>query len=111
PWPVAVAAAVAQLLGRTNGDVLVFLPGLQEIRQTPRELGTLAAEQGLGVLPRHGDLPGEQQDAALLLQGRRKVVLATNVAETSVTVAGVGGVVDTGLARLLVFDPHLGLDR
>ena len=56
-------------------------------------------------------MPAEQQDAALLPLDRRKVVLATNVAETSVTVEGVTGVVDTGLARQLIFDPHVGLDR
>ena len=63
------------------------------------------------VLPLHGDLPAEEQDRALLPQGRRKVVLATNVAETSVTVEGVTAVVDTGLARQLIFDPSVGLDR
>ena len=70
-----------------------------------------AEEHDLSVLPLHGDLPPEQQDAALLPQSRRKVVLATNVAETSVTVEGVTGVVDTGLARQMIFDPTAGLDR
>jgi ATP-dependent helicase HrpB len=111
PWPVATAAAVERLLDRTAGDVLVFLPGLHEIRQTARQLAPLAAARNLAVLPLHGDLPAEQQDAALLPQDRRKIVLATNVAETSVTVEGITGVVDTGLARLLVFDPAVGLDR
>jgi ATP-dependent helicase HrpB len=111
PWPVATAQAVARLLDRTPGDLLVFLPGLQEIRQTARQLEPLAQERDLAVLPLHGDLPAEQQDAALLPGERRKVVLATNVAETSVTVEGVTGVVDTGLARQLVFDPSVGLDR
>jgi ATP-dependent helicase HrpB len=111
PWPLAVARAVERTLERTAGDLLVFLPGLQEIRQTARHLEALAAERDLAVLPLHGELPAEQQDAALLPQARRKIVLATNVAETSVTVAGVTGVVDSGLARLLVFDPRVGLDR
>jgi len=111
--PVAQSAALAvhQLLERTPGDLLVFLPGLHEIRQTARHLATLAAEQNLAVLPLHGDLAPEQQDAALLPLDRRKVVLATNVAETSVTIDGITGVVDTGLARLLDFDPRVGLDR
>src|SRR5262249_22321051 len=103
-WPAVVAQAVRQLLDRTDGDLLVFLPGLYEIRQAARQLEGLAGERDLAVLPLHGDLPAEQQDAALLPQGRRKVVLATNVAETSVTVEGVTGVVDTGLARAQVFD-------
>ena len=111
PWPLAVARAVERTLDRTPGDLLVFLPGLQEIRQTARHLEALAAERDLAVLPLHGELPAEQQDAALLPQTRRKVVLATNVAETSVTVEGVTGVVDSGLARMLVFDPRVGLDR
>jgi ATP-dependent helicase HrpB len=111
PWQVDTARAVGRMLRRTDGDVLVFLPGMAEIRQVMRELEPLAAERGLIVLPLHGDLPAEQQDAALLPQDRRKVVLSTNVAETSVTVEGVTGVVDSGLARVLTFDPSVGLDR
>lgn len=111
PWPVAAARAAGRLLDRTDGDLLVFLPGLGEIRQTAHQLEPLARERNLAVLPLYGDLPPGQQDAALLPQQRRRVVLATNVAETSVTVEGVTGVVDTGLARELVFDPGVGLDR
>ncbi len=110
-WPLAAANAVAHLLTRTPGDILVFLPGFGEIRQTARELEALAEQHDLAVLPLHGDLPPEQQDAALLPQSRRKIVLATNVAETSVTVEGVTAVVDTGLARQLLFDSDVGLDR
>lgn len=110
-WPAATAGAVERLLEGTAGDVLVFLPGLYEIRQTARHLHALARQRDLAVVPLYGELPAEQQDAALLPAGRRKVVLATNVAETSVTVEGVTGVVDTGLARQMVFDPGLGLDR
>jgi ATP-dependent helicase HrpB len=110
-WPAAIAAAVRDLLGRTNGDILVFLSGMYEIRQAARELDLLADARDLAILPLHGDLPADQQDAALSPQSRRKVVLATNVAETSVTIEGITGVVDTGLARILSFDPALGLDR
>jgi ATP-dependent helicase HrpB len=106
-----VASAVERLLDRTPGDLLVFLPGLGEIREAAHDLESLARERDLAVLPLHGDLPPEEQDAALLLQPRRKIVLATNVAETSVTVDGVTGVVDTGVARTLFFDPGVGLDR
>jgi ATP-dependent helicase HrpB len=111
PWSAAVAAAVTRLLDQTAGDLLVFLPGLAEIRQTARHLEALAAKRGLAVVPLYGDLPAQQQDAALRPLDRRKVVLATNVAETSVTVERITGVVDTGLARLLTFDPRLVLDR
>src|SRR5207253_11165943 len=66
PWPVAAARAAARLLDRTDGDLLVFLPGLNEIRQTARQLDRLARARDLAVLPLYGDLPPEQQDAALL---------------------------------------------
>src|SRR5262249_39357283 len=111
PSPVAVARAVERLLERTNRDLLVFLPRLPEVPQTARQLGPLAQQRNLAVLPLHGELAAEHQDAALIRGDRRKVVLATNVAETSVTVDGITGVVDTGLARTLVFDPGVGLDR
>ncbi|MBI3406926.1 MAG: ATP-dependent helicase HrpB [Planctomycetes bacterium] len=110
-WPLAAAAAVERLLPRIQGDLLVFLPGLQEIRQTARHLESTAEQLDLAVLPLHGDLPAEKQDAVLLKQDRRKVVLATNVAETSVTVEGITGIVDTGLARQLQLELRLGLDR
>jgi len=111
--PVAqrAADAVTQLLDRTPGDLLVFLPGVGEIRQTARRLEPLAAARDLAVLPLYGDLPAEKQDEVLGPIARRKVVLSTNVAETSLTIDGVTAVVDTGLARSLRFDPDVGMDR
>jgi ATP-dependent helicase HrpB len=106
-WPEAAAGVVKQLLPETPGDVLVFLPGLREIRQTADLLTGIDAI----VLPLHGDLPPEQQDRALQKLDRRKAVLATNVAETSVTVDGVTAVVDTGVARQVEFDPATGTDQ
>lgn len=111
PWPVAAAQATEDMLERTDGDLLVFLPGLQEIRHTAHHLERIAAEGNMLVLALHGDLPLGQQDAALQPQSQRRIVLATNVAETSVTVEGISGVVDTGLVRLQMFDAHTGLDR
>lgn len=111
PWPVAAANAIERLLPRTPGDILCFLPGMQEIRQTARELTEVSRAENLLVLPLHGDLSPEEQDRALLPQMQRRVVLATNVAETSVTVGGVTGVVDTGLARMQTFDASVGMDR
>ncbi len=102
---------VARLLTQTPGDLLVFMPGVGEIRQTLVRLEPLAREQNLTVLPLYGDLMPEQQDAVLSQGTRRRVIVSTNVAETSVTVEGVTGVVDTGLVRLLRFEPGLGLDR
>ena len=120
---VAVARAVERCLSwRTRlasesdaspigQDILVFLPGQREIREMARELEPLARQHDLLVMPLFGELPPEQQDAALQRQSKRKIVLATNVAETSVTVDGVTTVIDTGLSRQLRFDPNVGLDR
>lgn len=112
PMGVAVARAAEGLLhAARSGDLLVFLPGQREIREAARELEPLAREHDLLVMPLFGELPSEQQDAALQRQAKRKIVLATNVAETSVTVDGVTVVIDTGLSRQLRFDPNVGLDR
>jgi ATP-dependent helicase HrpB len=105
------AEGVRRMLELTTGDVLAFLPGVGEIHHTARRLEALAAARNLAVLQLYGDLPAEKQDEVLLPIGRRKVVLATNVAETSITIEGITGVVDTGLARSPLFDPHLGMDR
>ncbi|MBL8861232.1 MAG: ATP-dependent helicase HrpB [Planctomycetes bacterium] len=106
-----VARGIEQALAATDGDVLAFLPGVGEIRRTKAALATLAERRGVRVLELYGDLPASEQDAVLRPGGARKVVLATNVAETSVTVEGVTAVVDSGLARRLRFDPGVGLDR
>ncbi|HVC97188.1 MAG TPA: helicase-related protein, partial [Pirellulales bacterium] len=109
--PRGVASAVEQALGSTTGDVLAFLPGVAEIHATAKALGGLAAERGLALMPLYGDLPLERQQEVLRPTERRKVVLATNVAETSVTIEGITAVVDSGLARVLRLDPALGLNR
>ncbi|HYR18290.1 MAG TPA: ATP-dependent helicase HrpB [Myxococcales bacterium] len=105
-----VAAAVRKLtVPETSGDVLVFLPGAAEIRQAGEAVAELAAHRLLIVLPLHGDLPAEEQDRALAPASRRKIILSTNVAETSVTVPGVTAVVDSGLARIAAHSPWSGL--
>lgn len=111
PLPAQIAAGVRRVLVATPGDVLVFLPGVGEIQRSAEALAGLAAERDLAVLPLYGDLPAEKQDAVLRPLDRRKVVLATNVAETSITIDGVTAVVDSGLVRRLRFDPATGLDR
>ncbi len=111
PLPPRVAAAVRHALERSPGDILVFLPGVGEIQRAGEALASLAAERDLAILPLYGDLPPERQDAVLRPLDRRKVVLATNVAETSVTVDGVTAVVDSGLVRRLRYNPATGLDR
>ena len=90
------------------GDVLVFLPGVGEIRACA---DLLAADAGCEVRPLHGSLPPAEQERALAPADRPKVVLATNVAETSLTVPGVRTVVDSGLARVAHVDPGTGLDE
>ena len=112
PLEARVASAVRTALADAlPGDVLVFLPGAAEIRRAREAVAALDAALDVRVL--HGDLPGPAQDAALApaTAGRRRVVLATNVAETSLTIEGVSAVVDSGLARTLRFDPRSGLDR
>ncbi len=111
PLPEQVAEAVRESLPQSPGDLLVFLPGVGEILKTARELESLAARESLDVLPLYGDLPAEEQDRVLAPSPRRKVVLATNVAETSLTIDGITAVIDSGQARVMRFDPGTGLDR
>ncbi len=111
PLATAMARGVRRLLEETPGDLLAFLPGMGEIRATARALELIAADFAVDILPLHGDLPLEEQDRALRGGGRRRVVLATNVAESSVTVEGVTGVVDCATSRQLRHDPAVGLDR
>jgi ATP-dependent helicase HrpB len=103
--PAAVATATIEVLGRHGGDVLVFLPGAAEIRRTARALASGVSSSTV-VLPLYGALPPEEQDRALAPdpQGRTKVVLATDLAESSLTIEGVRAVVDAGLAREPRFD-------
>jgi ATP-dependent helicase HrpB len=91
------------------GDVLVFLPGAAEIRRAMRESQAVARRAGLLVLPLHGDLSLAEQDRAIAPAGQRKVILATNVAESSVTVEGVNAVIDSGLARIATHSHWTGL--
>ena len=105
--PEAVAAAIRTALRDHPGDVLAFLPGWGEIRRTAERLGGVDAE----VLPLHGELPPAEQDRALAPSTRRKVVLATSIAETSLTVPGVRIVVDGGFRRAPRLDPATGLAR
>ena len=104
-----------QALAEHPGDVLVFLPGQREIGEALRVLEALpeVAAGAIHLLPLHGELPLEQQTLALSPdpQGRRRIVLATNVAESSVTLPGVRVVVDSGLAREPRFDPNSGFSR
>ena len=93
-----------------DGDVLVFLPGVGEINRTIDALES-SAQSNDHVLPLHGSLSGDEQFAALRPTKQRKIVVATNIAETSLTIDGVTTVIDSGLARVAGFDPQRGMDR
>jgi ATP-dependent helicase HrpB len=105
-----VAVALEELLAEgLDGDVLVFLPGAAEIRRAAAACGPLAQKHGMLVAPLHGDLSPEEQDRAVLPSRQRKLILSTNVAETSITIEGVTAVIDSGLARMAVDSPWTGL--
>jgi ATP-dependent helicase HrpB len=107
------AALVRRALREQRGDLLVFLPGAREIRRVQALLTGDAAAAGARLLPLFGELAAEEQDAALApaADGARKIVLATNIAETSLTIPGVRVVVDSGLMRRARFDPVTGMSR
>jgi ATP-dependent helicase HrpB len=112
----AVMRRLERVLAEETGSVLVFLPGVREIRQVENALGALPPGQGDGmpiVAPLYGDLSREQQDRAIqpCAAGRRKIVLATNIAETSLTIEGISIVIDSGLERQARFDPGSSMNR
>lgn len=111
PLATLVARGVRRGLEATPGDLLVFLPGVPEIRRAAETLAELARARDLAVVQLYGDLPSSEQDRVLRPGPRRKVVLATNVAETSITVDGVTGVVDAGWVKESAADPATGLER
>jgi len=105
-----VADAIERIVDDGNkGDILAFLPGAAEIRRAMRESHAIARRADLLVLPLYGDLPPSEQDRAITPAAQRKVILATNVAESSVTVEGVNAVIDTGLARVAAYSHWTGL--
>ncbi len=108
-WDVA-ARECARVAGQTPGDFLVFMPGAYEIGRTVQALGEHRALNGCVVLPLHGELPPEAQDRAVARTSVRKIIVSTNVAETSLTIDGVTIVVDAGLARQAKFDPNRGIN-
>jgi ATP-dependent helicase HrpB len=106
----AVTEQVLQAAGQDDGDMLVFLPGVGEILQTARNLERPAAREGWEILPLYGEMSPADQDRALAPHPQRKIILATNVAETSLTIDGVRIVVDSGWARVQRIDPAVGLN-
>jgi len=112
PLADRVASAVRRSFQEgCQGDLLVFLPGAGEIRRTWEALEPFAQAKNLLLLPLHGDLPPAEQQRAVRTADRPKVILSTNVAETSVTIPGVVAVIDSGLARIASHSPWSGLSR
>jgi ATP-dependent helicase HrpB len=109
----AAASLVREILQTERGDILVFLPGTPEIRRVAGRLADVALPGHVDVLPLHGLLGAEEQDRVLRPdpRNRRRVVLATSIAETSLTIEGVRIVVDSGLARRPRFSPRTGMTR
>lgn len=110
---LAVSQCIRQSLRKDHGSLLVFLPGMADIRRVERLLIDSNLDHSVQIAPLHGDLPQDMQDAAIrpTAPGWRKVVLATSIAETSLTIDGIRVVIDAGLVRIPRYDPRSGLTR
>ncbi len=108
-WVVATREC-ERIAAQSTGDILVFMPGAFEISRTVQDVQGSHALRGFVCYPLHGELPPEQQDRAVARYDTRKIIVSTNVAETSLTIDGVMAVVDCGLARIARYDPHRGIN-
>jgi ATP-dependent helicase HrpB len=108
-WDVA-ARECERVAAETSGDLLVFMPGAYEINRTVEAIQGTRGLRGWAVFSLHGELPPADQDRAVARCEARKIIVSTNVAETSLTIDGVTAVVDSGLARIARFDPHRGIN-
>lgn len=108
-WEIA-ARECARLASRTTGNMLVFMPGAYEINRTLQALGQQGELRGIELHALHGELPAEAQDRAVARGAARRIIVSTNVAETSLTIDGVTVVIDSGLARVPRFDAHRGIN-
>lgn len=110
PLPEQAADAVADMINSgETGDILVFMPGMSEIQKTIAACRNVRVSEKLAILPLHGELSSEEQDRAFEDSPVRKVIVSTNVAETSVTIPGIRHVVDSGLARVARYDAERGI--
>jgi len=109
-WEQAAEAFSGFVQSGAEGDVLIFMPGGFEISQTIEAIRHTDESRGFILLPLHGELPPNEQDAAVARYEKRKVVVATNVAETSLTIDGIRCVIDSGLARIPRYDPYRGIN-
>ncbi len=110
---VLIAKTVGDLLRQEKGSILIFLPGVREIKNTEAKLRETLKNNDLIIAPLYGDMDKQAQDAAILpcREGKRKIVLATNIAETSLTIEGITVVIDAGLQRVATFDSGSGMNR
>src|SRR4051812_37355991 len=108
-WDVA-ARETERVAAESSGDFLIFMPGAYEISRTVQAIQGARGLRDFVVFPLHGELPPEQQDRAVARYDARKIIVSTNVAETSLTIEGVTTVIDCGLARVARFDPHRGIN-
>lgn len=106
----SLAHGVGSVLPRSAGQILCFLPGAPEIQRAERDLRASGVTEGVEIVPLHGSIDGETQDRAMRPVSGRRVILATNIAETSLTVPGVSTVVDTGLQKVARYDGARGID-
>ena len=109
-WDSAALAVREVVADGAPGDILVFMPGVYEIRRTEEACRSLGMGERLEIVPLYGDLPPDRQDAAMRPCELRKVIVATNIAETSLTIPGVRHVVDSGLARINRYDAGRGVN-
>jgi ATP-dependent helicase HrpB len=111
--PIAprISRAVLEMLAQTTGDLLVFLPGIGEIRAAANALAEVLSDNDAEIRQLYGDMPLAEQQRVLHPSSMRRIILSTNVAETSLTVPGVTGVIDSGLARVMRVDPASGINR
>jgi ATP-dependent helicase HrpB len=108
-WDLAARELKRLVREHPRGDALIFMPGVYEITRTVQAVRAGLSSE-FAIFPLHGELPARDQDAAVAKHDRRKVVVATNVAETSLTIDGVRLVIDSGLARMPRYDPYRGIN-
>jgi ATP-dependent helicase HrpB len=106
----SMVQAIDEVLPRTPGNVLCFLPGAREIADAIAGAAAVAIRHGVTLMPLHGSLQAHEQDAVLQPSDRRRVIVATNIAETSLTVPGVSAVIDSGLQKVARYDPDRAVD-
>ena len=111
-WNISILSAIKKALA-DKGDILVFLPGYGEIRRIQKELEENLNLANTLICPLYGELSQKEQEVAIFpdKSGRRKIILSTNIAESSLTIDGVGVVIDSGLCRIPRFDPSTGMTK